>query len=242
MGHDVTLLEKTNTLGGHFQEAVIPPFKTKTGEFFEWLVRQVKKGKTKIILNANTSAAEIKALKPDLLLIAVGSTYLVPAFAGKENVVYADKALFEQNCIGKSAIVIGGGLVGCETALTLAENKGCDVTIVEMLPGLNMDTDFSARMTMLERIEKNSIKSFCSHKVEEILPDGVICADPDGNKKTFKAESVIIAMGLQADEANAAQYENLGMPTVRIGDCKSARTFAACTEDAWRALFQFTGR
>ncbi len=240
MGHEVILLEKADHLGGHLNEAVLPPHKTKTLAFYGWLMRQVKKGNTSIILNASTSPEEIKALKPGAVFIAVGSTYVVPPLAGKEHAVYADKALFDQDCIGKSAIVIGGGLVGCEVAITLAENKGCNVTIVEMLDDLNQNMDFSARMTMIERIEKDGIKVLCSHKVKEILPDGIVCTGPDGAEQTLKAESVVMALGLKADDSNAAQYENLGIPAVRIGDCQSARTFRYCTEDAWRAVFQLT--
>jgi len=242
MGHEVILLEKADHLGGHLNEACIPPHKTKTGEYFAWLVGQVRKGRTKIILNACTSSEEIQSMKPDSVFIAVGSKYIVPPFEGKEHAVYADKALFDQDSIGKSVLVIGGGLVGCETALTLAENKGCEVTIIEMLDGLNKSMNPNARKTMIDRIEKDGIKVLCSHKVMKIIPGGAVCAGPDSDEKTIMAESVVIAIGLQADESNAARYEDLGVQAVRIGDCKSAQTFYTCNEDAWRAVFQLTER
>ncbi len=238
MGHDVILLEKSDHLGGHYDEAVIPPFKVKTEEYAEWQKRQLKKGGAAVVLNADTSPDAVADLKPDLVIVAVGSNYLVPPFDGKEYAMYADHALFNQDEVGSSAIVIGGGLVGCETAMTLAENKGCSVTVVEMLEGLNMNMDTSARNTMLERMDNDGIKSMCSCKVKEIVSDGIVCTNAEGEEQSLKADTVVIAMGLTADEENAAQYEHKGMKTVRIGDCKTARSFAACTEDAWRVLFQ----
>ena len=135
MGHDVVLLERSGTLGGHMNEAVLPPFKEKTGAYFRWLVRQVEQGTAAVILDADTSPERIRAMKPDLLLIAVGSNYLVPPFPGKEHALYADQVLFDTGKAGNRVVVIGGGLVGCEVALTLAETRGCQVTIVEMLMG-----------------------------------------------------------------------------------------------------------
>lgn len=237
MGHDVVLLERSGTLGGHMNEAVLPPFKEKTNAYFQWLVRQVEQGSSAVILDADTSPERILAMKPDLLLIAVGSNYLVPPFPGKEHALYADQVLFDPGKAGNRVVVIGGGLVGCEVALTLAETRGCQVTIVEMLDGLNKNMDTSARNTMLERIARDDIQVLCSHRVEEILPGGIRCTGPEGEKR-LTADTTVVAMGLIADNDGAAQYESLGIPCVRIGDCKSARSFAACTEDAWRALFQ----
>ena len=237
MGHDVVLLERSGTLGGHMNEAVLPPFKEKTEAYFRWLVRQVERGTAAVILDADTSPERIRAMKPDLLLIAVGSNYLVPPFPGKEHALYADQVLFDTGKAGNRVVVIGGGLVGCEVALTLAETRGCQVTIVEMLNGLNQNMDTSARNTMLERIERNGIQVLCNHRVEEILPDGIRCTGPEGEKR-LASDTTVIAMGLKADDQNAARYESLGIPWFRIGDCKSARSFAACTEGAWRVLFQ----
>ncbi len=239
MGHEVILMEKTDHLGGHLREAVVPPFKNKTGEALEWLERQLKKGGTYIELNVDVTPEKIMDARPDAVIIAVGSKYTLPPFKGKENAIFADEALFCQEKVGKNVVVIGGGLVGVETALTLAENTGANVTIVEMLDGLSYNMDGNARRAMLKRIEADGINVRCSHKVKEIKEGSVVCEDlADQKDVEFPADTIVMAIGLTANNEENAKYDDLGVKTVRIGDCKQARNISKCFHEAWHAVFQ----
>lgn len=237
LGNDVILLERSPALGGHANEALIPPFKYKTGEMLEWLIRQLKKSSAQIILNADTSPEAIKALHPDHVIIAVGSHYYVPPIEGTEFTVSADHALLHPDTIGQQAIVIGAGLVGSETAMTLAETKGCSVQILEMASGLSPEMEPSTKLAMAHRLEEDQIKVYFNHRVTKFISGGVVCADPDGSEKTMYADTIITAMGLKANEHEAAKYENLGIPCLRIGDCLKARKFYDCFLEAWHASF-----
>ena len=240
MGHEVILMEKTDRLGGHLVEASVPPFKAKTKEALGWLIGQIEKSGVSIRLGADTSPDKVLAEMPDAVIVAVGSQYIVPPVTGIENAVFADKALLHQECAGKRVIVIGGGLVGVETAMTLAENRGCKVTIVEMLGGLASNMNDNARTAMLARIETNHIKTLCSHKVTEITKSGVTCQDHNGVETTLEADTIIIATGLSANREETTPYENLGLKTVKIGDCSQARNIYSCFHEAWRTVFQIS--
>lgn len=237
LGNEVVLLEKSGTLGGRAHEAIIPPFKYKTGEMLQWLIRQLQLGKTKIILNADTSVEAVKALEPDHIIIAVGSHYFLPQIDGIELAIGADEALMHQERIGKTAIVIGGGLVGAETAMTLAENVGCQVQMIEMGSDLASEMEPNTRIAMKHRIKEDGIQVHCNYKAVKISSDHVVCKNTDGEESTFTADSVITALGLRANEEEASMYEKIGIPSIRIGDCVEARKFYDCFLEAWHAAF-----
>lgn len=237
LGNEVILLEKSDILGGRANEAIIPPFKFKTAEMLQWLIRQVKAGGTKIVLNADTSPEAIRALNPDHLIIAVGSHYFLPTMPGIRYAIPADQALMHQETIGQTAIVIGGGLVGTETALTLVENKHCKVQIVEMSSDLAPGMEPNTRIALKHRLREDNVAVYFNLRVTEILPDGILCEDQHGEKRELHADSVIAAMGLKANEIEAGNYTGMGIPAICIGDCVEARKFYDCFYEAWHAAF-----
>ncbi len=238
MGHDVTLLEKSDRFGGHLIEAVVPPFKNKTADALKWLIRQVQNSGIKAELNADTSPERIVSLNPDAVILAVGSKYATPPVKGVEHAVYADDALLHQEKTGKNVVVIGGGLVGVETALTLAENRGANVSIVEMLGGLSYNMDGNARRAMLKRIEMDGIRVFCSTTVSEIRHASVVCKGIGEETTEIPSDTTVIAVGLKADSNEVEKYSALGIKTIKIGDCKQARSISKCLYEAWCAAFE----
>lgn len=239
MGHQVVLLEKEDHLGGHLIEAVAPTFKDKTREAMQWMIRQVYKGTTSVILNADTSAKAIQDLNADALIIATGSRYTVPPIPGVEYAVYADEALLKPETIKEKVVVIGGGLVGVETAMTLVEEKNCDVTVVEMLAGLGGEMDGNAHETMMARLQKDQIKAMCQTRVKAIQKDKVIC-EREGKEVAIDAESIVLAVGLTSDVQQRDMYQDLKVKKWVIGDAKRARSIYACTHEAWDAVFQLS--
>ncbi|GAH51455.1 unnamed protein product, partial [marine sediment metagenome] len=136
-GHKVTLWEKGDALGGNLIPASIPDFKQDYRRLINFLSTQIKKLDVTIELAKEATTELILEMKPDVVFIATGSTSIVPEIpgVGKKMVVTAVDLLLGKREAGKSVVVVGGGLIGCETALYLAQ-KGKKLTIIEMLDGV----------------------------------------------------------------------------------------------------------
>jgi 2,4-dienoyl-CoA reductase-like NADH-dependent reductase (Old Yellow Enzyme family)/thioredoxin reductase len=236
-GHEVTISERSEELGGHLLEATVPEFKEETKELLDWAVRQVKKAAS-INVNLNTEATPslIKELKPDVLMVAIGSDYIIPRVPGCDKVcaVTAGDVLLGKRAVGDKVVVVGAGLVGCETALYIAETLGKTVSIVEMLDEALPDLELLGKMALLERLEKASVEMHLGWCLDEIIDRGAICTDKNRQKHKIEADTVVLATGLGAREEAAEQFKGLA-PEVRIvGDCAKARKIYHCFEDAWR--------
>ena len=131
-GHKVTIAEKTDVLGGLLNFADLDLFKIDLREFKDLMIREVKAMDIELLFNTEVTPDFIKKMKPDVLIIAVGSAPAVPPIPGIENAIDALTLYWNQDKVGKRVVMIGGGLVGCETSLNLAA-AGHEVTVVEML-------------------------------------------------------------------------------------------------------------
>jgi 2,4-dienoyl-CoA reductase-like NADH-dependent reductase (Old Yellow Enzyme family)/thioredoxin reductase len=255
LGHDVTLLEKTDRLGGHLNEACVPGFKENTRDVLVWLLGQIRKSGVKVALGKQATPREVEAFKPDVLVLATGSRYIRPAFPGIRLAVFADQALLGRAEIGKKVVIIGGGQVGAETAMHIAEQGGHEVTIVEMLPELSPNMEGSAREAMLRRLHADGVKALVATRVTDLRESGesslfqrgiaspmdavleVHIVDADGEEGVIVCDSAIAAIGLTPDTAEAVRYRDLGIPTALIGDACRSRNMKSCFEEAWAAAF-----
>ncbi len=233
MGHEVILLEKTDSLGGHLIEGGAPDFKEKTAGYLEWLRLQIKKSNVEVHINTPATPELIKTLAPDALIVAVGSCYVQPPIPGIEHALQADKVLMEGKTNANSVVVTGGGLVGCETALVLAE-KGKQVTIVEMLDALVPGHEPGARAELLWRLDKAKVNIRANCKVKEITAGSVLCESGD----KISCDAVVNATGLKANSAEAAALTGIVPATYVIGDCAGARKIYNATHEAWRTVFE----
>ena len=233
MGHQVILLEQTDSLGGHLIEGGAPDFKEKTAGYLMWLKLQIKKSNVNVRMNTPATPELIKSLAPDALIIAVGSCYVQPSIPGIEHTLQADKVLLAGDIDANSVVVIGGGLVGSETALVLAE-KGKQVSIVEMLGALVPGHEPGARAELLYRLDKAKVNIRTSCKVKEIATGSVVCE----NGETIPCDVVINATGLAANSREAAVLSGIVPITYVIGDCAGARKIYNATHEAWRTVFE----
>jgi len=231
MGHKVILLEKTDVLGGHLIEGGLPNFKERTAGFLEWLRLQLKKSAVDVRLHTEATPELVQSLAPDAFIIAVGSHYAVPPIPGIALAVQADQALIE-GVDGQRVVVIGGGLVGAETALTLAE-EGKDVTIIEMLPDIVPDHEAGAQVSLKYRLSKENVRVLTSHKVASVTPQAVIC---EGGLEAA-CDVVVNATGLAANAMEAESLSNIVPNTYVIGDCRCARRIYDATGEAWKTIF-----
>jgi pyruvate/2-oxoglutarate dehydrogenase complex dihydrolipoamide dehydrogenase (E3) component len=198
-GHQVTLVEKEDHLGGNLIKAADVSFKSEFKKFVNWIIPRVEQSATEIILNTEVDADFVENMKPDALIIAAGAADVVPRINGvkKPHVHFAWQADNGSVEVGKRVVIIGAGLVGMESSTMLAE-AGREVTLIELLP----EGSAAAARGMLGapakgRSERAGVKALYEHCVEEITDDSVIVRN-QGSREVFEipADTVLLAAGI----------------------------------------------
>jgi len=238
-GHKVTLVEKRDRLGGHMVEGSVPEFKRELRDFKDWLSEQVKKLGVRVELGKEVTLKLIEERKPEVVIIATGSKPFVPEIAGIDNpkVVTAVDVLLGKTKTGQEIIVAGGGLVGCETALFLAEQRK-KVTIVEMPPEIAADVELISRMALLQLLEERNVKWSVGMKVDEITNEGLIAIDKEWNRHTFKADNVVLAFSMIPDDELYKTLKDKIPKTYVIGDCAKPRKIIYAVHEAFRVALE----
>jgi 2,4-dienoyl-CoA reductase-like NADH-dependent reductase (Old Yellow Enzyme family)/thioredoxin reductase len=239
MSHSVILVEKEDKLGGHLIESTTQEFKINAFEYLTWLKNQLKKSRVRILLNTNATPALIKQENPDALVIAIGSEYIYPDIKGAENALIAGDVLKNISIVGKRVIVIGGGLVGSETALALAIKKH-KVIILEMTDIIAERHEPVSREAIIRRLQNESVDMFTNHTVMEIGNGYVVAEDKNGNSSILNADTVVLATGLKSRKTS--ELTNIIPNTVCIGDCVEARKIYYCVHEAWNVIINIISR
>lgn len=220
-GHDVTLFEREPELGGQYRLAAVPPTKQEILPYIKYQMRQLDKASVKIKLATEATAAEIDKLKPDAVVIAAGSTPLVPKIPGIDgkNVVDARDVLKFKAITGKKVLVAGGGMVGCETADLLA-SYGRKVTIVEMLPDIASDMVPGPKYHLLRRLDEQKVNILTSCTIESFTADGAV-VKRDGVKETIRGiDTIVLALGAVSDNNLAQKLDGKVKEIHIIGDAE----------------------
>ncbi|MBN1383091.1 MAG: FAD-dependent oxidoreductase [Deltaproteobacteria bacterium] len=233
-GHKVTLYEKTNRLGGEFAIAAIPPAKGDISAYLAWAAKQLEKLGVDIRLNVEYSSAICKKEKPYLVIIATGSSPSkpkIPGIGGK-NVVTAEEVLLGKISTQRKVAIAGGGMIGCETATYLA-SLGKQVTIVEMLPVIAGDEEFTRRVLMLKAIEELHIDVFTSATVKGITAKG-INIKKDGKSINIAADTVVLALGMTPNDTLLKDIKGIAAVKV-VGDALKSRNALEATREGFLA-------
>ncbi len=196
-GHEVTLYEKKESLGGLLRLACIAPFKEGINEFCRYLIHSLRKTNTKVITGKAFSSEEILSQNPDVVIIAIGSKSYIPNITGIEQpFVYDVRAVYEKSSIdfGKDIVILGGGDIGCETADHLS-SQSKNVTIVEMCDEPLRRMKEIPKEELLKRLKEKGVTILTNTRVIGIEKGKVIIESKDGAKKELKADSVIFAVG-----------------------------------------------
>lgn len=222
-GHDVTLYEKGAELGGALLFARHIPFKADLANYVESLKAELAETSVKILLNTELTPAVIGAEKPDTVIAAIGAEPVIPPIEGidGENVVLGTDMFREGVTAGSNVVVLGGGLIGCESALYLAQ-KGHQVTVLEMRDDVIIDATHDHRRFMMPRLEA-AVRLECRRRVVRIAPEGVTAVDEAGTEYFYPADTVICAAGLRAKTEEVEALRGYEYDFVPIGDCKRAR-------------------
>ena len=217
-GHRVILAERTDSLGGLLKFTDYDTLKSDLKRLKDYLIRQVEKAGVEICLNTTVTPELISDIQPDALLIAAGSSPVVFPLPGIENAQHATTAYTNLNALGQTVVVMGGGLVGCETALFLAET-GRDVTIIEMQDQVAPDANWMHRVAMLQSFTRQkNLHVRTGLRCTAVTDIGVQTQDKDGRTVLIPAESKIYAFGQRAVPVSDLLAQDV--PVIRvIGDC-----------------------
>ncbi|TEB11274.1 NAD(P)/FAD-dependent oxidoreductase [Pelotomaculum propionicicum] len=218
-GHDVTLYEKTGVLGGQLNMAKLPPHKEKIEDARHWFITQIQKAGVKVNFYTEVTPTLIRNVDPDVVVIATGGKPIVPQIPGIENAIPAIGILAGEKQLGNEASIIGGGMVGCETALYLAEKGVKNITVFEQLPELASTVEPMTRIDLLEKMAKAGIKSYTNTLVCEITKNNIMI-EANGEKKEIPADTVIFAVGTRPVEVLADQVSEFGKEYYLVGDCR----------------------
>ncbi len=241
-GHKVTLCEKEQKLGGQINIASVPPFMQEISQLIQYLSTQAQKAGVQVELSKEVTPELIDERKPDVLIVATGARPLIPeALQGvdRHNVVTAWEVLAgHEASLAGNVVIVGGGLVGCETADFLAQttdNLGVaptHVTILEMQDRLALDGNSEARHLLMERLREKQVTIMLKAKAKEIVDDGVLFTRDGQDVSVQDAEYVILATGAKsADNLSAAVKDKVAEIYV-IGDARNPATALQATSDA----------
>jgi len=218
-GHKVILCEKDSELGGVLNFAKYVDFKQDLYKFSKSLETRLRKTDTEIRLNTEVTPELIREINPDVTFLAVGSEPITPPIPGidRENVYSpsdAEKMPLEE--LGENIVVMGGGLVGCETAIHLGK-EGKKVTVVEMRSEVAPDCNCFHKTAINAQLEKY-VTVLTDTRIVEITAEGLEGITPDGRKILVKADSMISAVGRRADHQLWEQLKERGFNVQMIGD------------------------
>ncbi|MFC2031875.1 FAD-dependent oxidoreductase [Chloroflexota bacterium] len=233
-GHQVTLIEVSNELGGQLPVASVPPYKEAITDLVKYLTRQLTKLGVYIRLGEKANAESIQRGKPDVVIVATGAVPIILDIPGvqENNVATAIEVMSGRKEVGHRVVVVGGGLIGCETAEFLAD-KGKSVTIVELLEEIGTDLIQSSREAILLRMANAGIKMETGAKVTEILPTGVV-TERGGKSESFLADMVVLVVGMKSVNELAGELEGKVPELYVAGDCDGVSKLVDAIADGAR--------
>jgi NADPH-dependent 2,4-dienoyl-CoA reductase/sulfur reductase-like enzyme len=224
-GHRVTLWEKAPRLGGQLIQAAVPPHKDRIAPLTGYLQTQLEKLGVEVELGKEATAAMVEEFEPEVVILATGIKPLVPEISGldRAHVVQAGDVLEGRVAVGNRVAIIGGELVGCETAEFLAE-KGKKVTIMRRGPEMALGVGPSLRAFFLGRLLEKGVTLLTDVKYDEVTPGGVVVTTKEGEKKTVDADTIVLAAGSLPDQKLCQDIEGRVPEIYCIGDCVAPRT------------------
>jgi 2,4-dienoyl-CoA reductase-like NADH-dependent reductase (Old Yellow Enzyme family)/thioredoxin reductase len=216
-GHDVTIYEKADRLGGQWLLAAVPPGKEMLNSFTVWQKGELDRNGVRVVLNCQVTPELVDREAPDEIIYAAGAAPVVPPIPGADgsNVSTANDILAGRRELTGEAVVIGGGLVGAETAEHIAVHNH-KATIVEMLPEIAAEMPGAPKAFLMESLKRNEVAMYTNTKVLEITDAGVTVETRDGVRQ-IPADMVVMAIGSRSNKKLADELSEKHNVTV-VGD------------------------
>lgn len=236
-GHDVILVEKTDALGGALHFAKHVDFKYDMYRLAEVLAYECEKYNVKVMLNTEITKKLVDSIAPDVLILATGAKPILPKIKGidRENVMFAEHIYGNEAKVGEHVAILGGGLVGCETAAHLAR-MGKKVTLVEMREDVAMDAEVFYQTAVKIDMEKNHVEIMTNTSGVEINAKGLV-VEQNGEQILIPADIILNAVGYYADHKLFEELHDAAPMVHRIGDCrKPGKVFDAISTGYYVAM------
>lgn len=236
-GHNVTLYEKTDRLGGHLNEASKPDFKEDDRKLLSWYKHELKESGIEIKMKTEVDVNLIEKEKPDTVIVATGSNPVKIDFPGadKDSVAYAVDVLEGVKKPGQDVVIIGGGLVGCETALYLAK-QGRKVTIVEALGGLmsgGKPIPHMNKIMLIDLLKFHKVDVILNSFLMEVTDGAAIISEGPSKKRSIKADTVVLSIGYKPDDMLFRSLNGKFKELYLIGDSREAANMMNSIWDAY---------
>jgi len=236
LGHRVSLYEREDRIGGQLWEASMPPKKGLLKSITDYYGARLSQSTVEVHLGKEVTKETMKEEDVDVIVLATGSKPLRPPIAGADDsrVVTARDVLRCECDLEQDILVIGGGLVGCETAEFLAE-KGKGVQIIEMLEGVAGDVEPRTRVLLLERLKGLGVVITTECRVETIGP-GCVEVETGGRNLTIPAGQVVLAVGSQAEKGLEGQLRKGNWNVLSAGDCRTPANIREAVHQGFRVI------
>ena len=261
-GHRVTVLERADRIGGQLPLVAAPPGRSDFGSLLEFYRSEVERRGLDVRTGVEATVEMVRDLSPDAVILATGALEILPNIPGAAHAVPAWDVLLGRVPTGRRVVVVGGGAVGIETALFVAE-KGCidgdtlkflmkyqaedvdtlrrlitrgtsRVCLVEMLPKVGDDIGPANRWVFVKELELMGVDVRAGARVVEIAEDAVVVETQAGRAR-LDADTVILALGARSDGALGDALEAAGIPVTRVGDAKKPRQILHAVHEGFEA-------
>jgi len=238
-GHEVILVEANRQLGGQLNLASKAPHREEIGNYLQYLVREIERLPVKIMTGTEANSDLVQELKPDIVILAAGARPWIPDWVESQGnaLVPAEDVLSLTREVGRSVIVAGGGLVGCEVAEVLGE-QGKKVTLVEMLPEILADEFLDIKRYFNNVFAKYQIRVLTGTSISRIRGNTVFIKKNSTDVETLQADNIVLALGY----SSRPQVERLipsgsSIEVFSIGDCVKPRKFLDAVFEAYQLAF-----
>ena len=235
-GHKVTLFEKSPYLGGALHYVTKEYYKEDIRRYLAYLLRQTEKSAVEVCLSTEATPEQVRALEPDVLFVAVGGKPTRPDIPGIDNpnVLGFYDALEKKDALGQRIVIIGGGTIGAEMGLELAELHGREVTLVEISDQIAAQGNLLYRIALRQKMEAvPSLHCLTETVCTSITEDSVQVCSAGKKEETIPVDNVIIAAGLAARRTEAEAFYGITPDTFILGDCSSPRKIMEAVFDGY---------
>ncbi|MFA9381324.1 MAG: FAD-dependent oxidoreductase, partial [Acetanaerobacterium sp.] len=213
--------EKNSRLGGQLLCEEYIPFKQDLFNYSQLLEKRLARTNVEVHLNTALTPELAQKLKADMIICAVGAVPVVPPIPGMNNsdkIVGLDAIHKPQPAVGEKVVILGGGLIGTETAIYL-DGMGKDVTVVEMKNDYAPETSEMHKIALEVTLKKGHVKMHLNTKAKAVTDEGLLCVDENDNEVLYPADSILIAAGMRPNSASVDALRYAAPRFFQIGDC-----------------------
>ena len=235
-GHRVTILEKSGRLGGalNYTDHDVK-FKKDLHQFKETLIARIAELPIIVRLNTEVTPDLLEAERPDAVLIAVGAEPVYPPIPGMtREIMTAFEAYSAPEKVGESVVLIGGGLVGAETAIFLAD-LGKKVTVVEMTGQMATEANMHHGLAVRQMLDKTGVVCMVNTRCTGVEANGIHVTGPDGTEQFIAADTVLLSAGYRPRTAETDSLLNICDEFAIIGDCHNAGRVKGAVHEGYGA-------